>query len=656
MCGICGFFDLSDIYPAEEFLPVVRRMASRMTCRGPDEEGAWGEPEHGVAFGHRRLSIIDLTPTGRQPMESFCGRYVITLNGEIYNFGEIRNELEHLGVPFRGRSDTEVVLAAVSAWGLRKALDRFVGMFAFALWDRRERSLTLVRDRMGEKPLYYGMMGKTLIFASELKALKMHPAWRGEIDRSAVTLYLRYNYIPAPYSVYRDIYKLPPATLLKVTSADIASGAPLPAPLEYWSLRKKMELGIVEPFRGDKSEAADTLEELLSDAIKGQMVADVPLGAFLSGGIDSSTIVALMQKQCSTPIKTFTIGFHEEGYNEAKQARAVADHIGTEHTELYVSPEEAMAVIPRLPELYDEPFADSSQIPTFLVARLAREHVTVSLSGDGGDELFAGYNRHVWADNLWKKITPLPKFMRSGTGRAISKVSPERWDTLFGFVAPALPFSMRHRQPGYKLHKLAEALRHATDRESLYHSLVSQWHQPESVVLGGSEPTFGIKNPETRLEGADFVRQMQYFDMTTYLPGDILVKVDRASMGVSLESRVPFLDHRVVEFAATLPLAFKIEKKQGKQILREVLYRYVPKEIVERPKTGFGIPVAEWLRGPLRDWAEELLSPSRMRNEGILDPQPVLQKWKEHLSGTHNRDGEIWGVLMFQAWLDGDKV
>jgi asparagine synthase (glutamine-hydrolysing) len=626
-------------------------MASRLSHRGPDEEGAWAEPERGVAFGHRRLSIIDLTPTGRQPMESFCGRYVIVLNGEIYNFPELRKELERLDVPFRGRSDTEVVLAAVSVWGLRKALDRFVGMFAFALWDRGERTLTLARDRMGEKPLYYGMMGTTLLFASELKAMKAHPAWRGEIDRDALTLYLRYNYIPAPFSIYKNIFKLPPATVLQVTSSNLVSGA-LPVPNEYWSLREKMEEGIASPFRGDEREAVDRLEALLTESVKGQMIADVPLGAFLSGGIDSSTIVALMQKQSTSPVKTFTIGFSEEGYNEAVQAKAVASYLGTQHTELYVSPEEAMAVIPRLPELYDEPFADSSQIPTVLVARLAREHVTVSLSGDGGDELFAGYNRHVWADDLWKRVGSLPAFLRKSAGRTISALSPERWDALFRFGAPVLPSAMKHRQPGYKLHKLAEALRRATDRESLYLSLVSQWQEPKSVVIGGSEPFPGMMRPETKLRDADFVQQMQYFDMTTYLPGDILIKVDRAAMGVSLESRVPFLDHRIVEFAASLPIAFKIQGKQGKRILRNVLYRYVPKEIVERPKTGFGIPLGEWLRGPLREWAEELLSPEKIRKEGYLDPKPVRLTWEEHLTGVKNHDGPLWGVLMFQAWLE----
>ena len=650
MCGVCGFFDLSGMCTGDDFLSIVRRMASRLSHRGPDEEGTWAEPECGVAFGHRRLSIIDLTPTGRQPMESFCGRYVIVLNGEIYNFPELRKELERLDVPFRGRSDTEVVLAAVSVWGLRKALERFVGMFAFALWDRGERTLTLARDRMGEKPLYYGIMGQTLLFASELKAMKAHPAWRGEIDRDALTLYLRYNYIPAPYSIYRNIFKLPPAAILQVTSSDLASRA-LPVPNEYWSLREKMEEGIRSPFQGGETEAADCLETLLTESVKGQMIADVPLGAFLSGGVDSSTIVTLMQKQSTSPVKTFTIGFSEEGYNEAVQAKAVAAYLGTRHTEMYVSPEEAMAVIPRLPELYDEPFADSSQIPTFLVARLAREHVTVSLSGDGGDELFAGYNRHVWADDLWKRVGSLPAFLRKSAGRTISLLSPERWNSLFRLAAPVLSSAMKHRQPGYKLHKLAEALRRATDRESLYLSLVSQWREPESVVIGGIEPFPGIIHSEAKLQNADFVRQMQYFDMTTYLPGDILAKVDRAAMGVSLESRVPFLDHRVVEFAASLPLAFKIQGKHGKRILRNILYRYVPKEIVERPKTGFGIPLGEWLRGPLREWAEELLSPDKISKGGYLDPKPVRRTWEEHLTGVKNHDGPLWGVLMFQAWL-----
>jgi asparagine synthase (glutamine-hydrolysing) len=627
-------------------------MAASMIHRGPDEEGTWISPEQGIALGHRRLSILDLTPTGRQPMESFCGRYVIVLNGEIYNFIEIRRKLEHCGVPFRGRSDTEVALAAISTWGLEKALEHFVGMFAFALWDKENRTLFLVRDRMGEKPLYYGKAGSTLLFASELKALKQHPAWRGDIDRDALLLYLRYSYIPAPYSVYRDIFKLPPASILEVSADDLAAGVPLPLPRRYWSLRETMERGAASPFRGDEHEAADRLEELLSNAVKGQMISDVPLGAFLSGGVDSSAIVALMQRQNSLPVKTFTIGFHEAHYNEAEHAGAVAAHLGTDHTELYVSPEEAMSVIPRLPDLYDEPFADSSQIPTFLVAQLARRHVTVCLSGDAGDELFAGYNRHVWAAALWRRAAPFPKLLRRGAGSALSMVSPEAWNTLYRVSAPLLPSAMRHRHPGTKLHKLAEALRRATDRESLYSSLVSRWQEPESVVPGGREPGNTVQRPGTELEKSDFVRWMQYLDMTTYLPDDILVKTDRAAMGASLECRVPFLDHRVVEFAATLPTSFKIRGKQGKKVLRDVLYRHVPKEIVERPKTGFGIPIAEWLRGPLKEWAEHLLSPSRLHDQGFFRTQPVRRKWREHLSGTRSFEEELWSVLMFQAWLE----
>ncbi|MPM43180.1 Asparagine synthetase [glutamine-hydrolyzing] 1 [bioreactor metagenome] len=641
MCGICGFFDPSGNTIREAMLPVVGSMASRMVHRGPDEEGTWCDPEAGLALGHRRLSIIDLTPTGCQPMESFCGRYVIVFNGEIYNFMDIRRKLERESVPFRGRSDTEVVLAAVSVWGVRRTLESMVGMFAFALWDKRERRLTLARDRMGEKPLYYSLMGTTFLFASELKAMKAHPSWHWSIDRGALALFIRHNYIPAPWSIYEGVFKLPPATMLTVGAEELTRSATLPDPQEYWSLRSVMQEGIASPFAEDEEEVALRLEHLLLDSVKGQMMADVPLGAFLSGGIDSSTVVALMQSLSTRPVKTFTIGFREDKYNEAEHAKAVARHLGTDHTELYVTSEEAMSVISKLPSLYDEPFADSSQIPTYLVSQLARRHVTVSLSGDAGDELFAGYGRYMTANARWEKLQRLPALLRKGIGQLFSGVSVERWEAILN---PILG-----ERCGIKAQKLFEILADGTP-ERFYRVLVSQWNAPSTFVIGGNEPLTALTDESNALPGADFFRRMQYLDMLSYLPDDILVKVDRAAMGVSLESRVPFLDYRVVEFAARLPLAMKVEGNTGKRVLRKVLYKYVPKELLERPKMGFGVPVAEWLRGPLREWANDLLDPAKMKQESWLNSESVQGKWKAHLTGKADWSGLLWSILMFQAW------
>lgn len=642
MCGICGFLDPSGNTTDDALLPVVGTMSSRLTHRGPDEGGTWCDPEAGLALGHRRLSIIDLTTTGRQPMESFCGRYVIVLNGEIYNFLDIRTELEREGVPFRGRSDTEVVLAAVSVWGVRRALERMVGMFAFALWDKRERTLTLARDRMGEKPLYYSLMGTTFLFGSELKAMKAHPSWHGTIDRGALALFIRHNYIPAPWSIYEGVFKLPPATMLTVGAEGHSNSLPLPAPQEYWSLRRVMEEGIATPFSEDEEEIALRLEDLLLNSVKGQMMADVPLGAFLSGGIDSSTVVAMMQSLSGRPVKTFTIGFHEDKYNEAEYAKAVARHLGTDHTELYVTSEEAMSVIPKLPALYDEPFADSSQIPTYLVSQLARQHVTVSLSGDAGDELFAGYGRYMTANTRWETLRRLPAPLRKGMGRLFSGVSPERWERIL--------YPLLGERGGIKAQKLSEALTDSSP-ERFYRISVSHWNVPSTFVIGGNEPLTALTDESNTLPRADFIRRIQYLDMLSYLPDDILVKVDRAAMGVSLESRVPFLDHRLVEFAARLPLAMKVEGNTGKRTLRKVLYKYVPKELLERPKMGFGVPVAEWLRGPLREWANDLLDPAKMRRDNYLHPESVQRKWRAHLAGKANWSGLLWNFLMFQAWL-----
>jgi asparagine synthase (glutamine-hydrolysing) len=629
-------------------------MEATLAHRGPDDGGVWADAEAGVGLAHRRLAIVDLSQEGHQPMRSADGRYVISFNGEIYNFTALRRELEGLGHTFRGHSDTEVMLAGFSEWGVEAAVKKFVGMFAFALWDARERVLHLCRDRVGEKPLYYGWAGGAFLFGSELKSLRAHPEWRGEVDRDALVLLLRYNYVPAPYSIYKGVYKLPPGTILSISPDSVSrNGANRPKP--YWSARQAAEDGLRRPFEGSDAEAVAQLEELLGEVLAGQMVADVPLGAFLSGGIDSSLVVALMQAQSNQPVKTFTIGFHEETYNEAEFAKAVARHLRTDHTELYVTPKEAMDVIPRLPALYDEPFADSSQIPTFLVSELTRRRVTVSLSGDGGDELFGGYNRYFWSRRIWNKIGWVPRGLRKAAARGVVSVSPAAWDATFQGLGPILPGRFRQTIPGDRMHKLAGAL--AVERpEAMYRYFVSTWKTPAELVLGATEPPTTLSAESEWPALPDFVERMMYLDLMTYLPDDILVKVDRAAMGVSLETRVPYLDHRVVEFAWRLPLALKIRGGKGKWLLRQVLYKHVPRELIERPKTGFGVPVDLWLRGPLKEWAEALLDEGRLRREGFFEPGPIRQKWAEHLSGGRNWQYYLWSVLMFQAWLEANPA
>jgi asparagine synthase (glutamine-hydrolysing) len=650
MCGITGFWDISRELNDDRLNHISRAMTDTLLHRGPDDGGVWSDQEVGLSLGHRRLAIVDLSPQGHQPMTSAEGRYVIVFNGEIYNFLELQHELKSLGHRFRGHSDTEVMLAAVQQWGLDRALERFNGMFAFALWDRQERVLHLARDRFGEKPLYYGWVGNTLLFASELKALKAHPAFRGEVNRDALTLYLRYCYLPAPYSIYQDIYKLSPGTVLSWNG----SHQHRPSPIPYWSAKDIAERGVAAPFRGSDADAVEQLDELLQDAIGLRMVADVPLGAFLSGGIDSSTIVALMQAQSSRPVKTFTIGFNEENYNEAKHAKAVAKHIGTDHTELYVTPEDALAVIPKLPSLYDEPFADVSQIPTFLVSQLAKQDVTVSLSGDAGDELFGGYNRYLLGRKIWKMLEPMPFPLRKRVSRQLGTLPPGFWNRSKGALQglfPNLPIkSLSNTQLQSSIDLLA-----MPNAEAIYTKLVSHWKDPGAVVLRGSEPLTLPTDPRKWANLSSFTDHMMYADTMTYLPDDILVKVDRASMGVSLESRVPFLDHRLMEFAWQLPPSMKIRNGQGKWLLRQVLYKHVPRELIDRPKTGFGIPLDSWLRGPLRDWGESLLNEHRLKDEGFFDPAPIREKWKQHLEGTGNFEHSLWDILMFQAWVDENR-
>ena len=650
MCGIAGFFQSNPHSSSQELQEIALRMAGTLRHRGPDDGGVWVDADAGIALGMRRLAILDLSEAGHQPMHSPSGRYVIVYNGEIYNCEEVRRDLqrEDPNLRFRGHSDTEVMLAAFERWGILESLRRFNGMFAFGLWDRETRALTLARDRFGEKPLYYSIAGGRLLFGSELKALRAHPEFSAEIDRDSLALYLRHNCVPAPYSIYAGVRKLPPANLLTISAARFEA-----TPQPYWSFREIAEAGVADAFKGTEQEAIEELDRLLQDAVKIRMYSDVPLGAFLSGGIDSSTVVSLMQAQSTIPVRTFSIGSQESAYNEASEAAQVAAHLRTDHTELYVTPKEAMEVVPLLPAIYDEPFADSSQIPTFLVSQLARRQVTVSLSGDGGDEIFGGYNRHTWVGPLWSKLEPFPPALRKLGAAGITSLSPESWNSLFRTFDSALPQGWRQRLPGDKLHKLAAAMA-SRDPDAMYYQLASHWSSPADVVLDSQEPITLLTNGH-RPHLPTPAEQMMYLDTVTYLPDDILVKLDRATMAVSLEGRIPFLDHRVAEFAWRLPLSMRVREREGKWILRQVLYRYVPRELVERPKTGFGIPLDSWLRGPLRDWAETLLAEDRLRREGFFDPAPIRRLWQELLAEKGSWQYHLWDVLMFQAWLEENR-
>lgn len=655
MCGLVGYLTPSSWAHHEAAPALLARMADTIMHRGPDSDGHWLDAEAGIALGHRRLAIVDLSAAGAQPMQSASGRYVIAFNGEIYNHLELRADLEKAGdaPAWRGHADTETLLAGFDAWGVRATLERCIGMFAFALWDKKEQTLTLARDRLGEKPLYYGWQGSgdpaVFLFGSELKALHAHPAFQAGVDRVALALYLRHMTVPGGHSIYQGIHKLPPGSLLTVSRA-----APQPVIRAYWSGTKAAVRGVAQPFSGTAQEAVDALETLLKDAVRQQMMADVPLGAFLSGGVDSSTIVALMQTQSERPVKTFTIGFNEEAFNEAEHAKAVARHLGTDHTELYVTPQQAMDVISRLPSLYDEPFADSSQIPAYLVSQLARRHVKVSLSGDAGDELFCGYQRYIGTENLWRRLSSIPIPLRHVAANLVRTVPPAALNALGRCVGSA----PRWARFGDRLHKGAEIVG-SSSLEDLYRGMVSNWHDPASIVIGGQEPYTILTGLRPELKGLSNIERLMVLDLLTYLPDDILTKVDRAAMGVSLETRVPLLDHRVVEFAWSLPLQYKLRPEGSSVItkwaLRQVLYRHVPKSLIERPKMGFGVPIESWLRGPLRAWAEDLLDESRLRQEGFFHPEPIRKKWKEHLSGERNWQHQIWATLMFQAWLDDQK-
>lgn len=645
MCGFVGYWEAGGQIEAKD---CIKSMALQIRHRGPNAEGYWENEHLKLKFAHRRLSIQDLSESGAQPMISASGRYVITFNGEIYNFRELREELARSGYQFRGHSDTEVMLASFEKWGPEEAVSRFSGMFAFALCDLHRKELYLVRDRLGEKPIYYGWQGATFLFGSELKAFKPHYNWRGDIDRDALTLLVRHNYIPAPHTIYKDIRKLEPASILRINLAVGASSLEIE---RYWKL---------EGFYSASAETmplanrVEKLEGLLRAAVRRQMVADVPLGAFLSGGVDSSTVVALMQDQTTDPVRTFSIGFEEEEFNEAEHAKAVANHLGTCHTELYVTPRQALDVIPRLPELYDEPFADSSQIPTYLVCEMTRRHVTVALSGDGGDELFCGYDRFFsyersWRRHIEEKRTPL------GRARGLVLKMP------IGMTAGAAKIlfsSQRQLSTETVMEKVRKyrVLRECSSLQSFYRAGISYWFEPERLVLQATEPTSIYRDFPAHRFARDSYSEMMLLDSLSYLPDDILVKVDRAAMACGLETRVPFLDVGVVEYAASIPAAENIVGQSGKQLIKNILHRYVPRELVERPKKGFAVPLASWLRGPLREWAEALLEPMRLGNEGYFHAGAVRHKWMEHLTGKADHSFHLWGVLCFQAWLEYQKA
>ena len=662
MCGITGYIDSKGCPDPEMMISIVQKMTSSIRHRGPDDAGTWIERESGLALGHRRLSIIELSSLGKQPMMSSSGRYIIVYNGEVYNFQALREELAGRGHAFANASDTAVILAAIEEWGPQKAVERFVGMFAFALWDRTEKRLFLVRDRMGIKPLYYGWAGSVFLFGSELKALRAHPAWQGEIDRDNLLLYLRHNYVPHPYTIFKGIYTLPPGTMLPMTPY----GTPVPSfspfsdeveqgfacqPQTWWSTKNVYEHGYRAVFEGSAAEAVTHLEDRLVSAVQCRMISDVPIGAFLSGGVDSSMVVALMQSQSRRPVRTFTVGFFEDLYNEAPYARAISEHLGTDHTELYVTPDEAMAVIPNLPDLYDEPFADSSQIPTFMISALARQHVTVSLSGDGGDELFGGYIRYEQAPRLWSKLKCLPYPLRLLGQKFLTCVSLNTWERMFKILRPLLPKTFQGRIPGDSIYKGAEILS-ATSPHQLYRFLISQFKDPCLCGNGLTEPPEYFSQGQRHVEIDDLTKWMMFTDLVTYHPDDILVKVDRASMGIGLETRVPLIDHRVVEFAATLPSGLLYRDGKNKWLLRQLLYKYVPPRLIERPKKGFSIPIGSWLKGPLKEWAADLLNEHRLKQDGLLEPRPILQMWREHLAGTRDWQYRLWVVLMFQAWRE----
>jgi asparagine synthase (glutamine-hydrolysing) len=644
MCGFAGFLDKGLIsYDPEAILSA---MGDSISHRGPDDCGEWFDSAFNLGLSHRRLSVLDISLAGHQPMNSLSGRFVLVYNGEIYNHLELRKLLKQgsSSTKFKGNSDTETLLCCFETWGIEATVKCLRGMFAFSVWDNQKKSLVLVRDRAGEKPLYYGWQNNVFLFGSDLKALKQHPKFNAEINRGSISLLLRHNCIPAPHSIYKDIFKLEPGNMLEITLSSRKSKK-----WSYWSLKDVVSN---PKFKGTADEAVSKLENLALDAVKSQMLSDVPIGAFLSGGVDSSAVASLMQSQSFNPIKTFSIGFNEQKYNEAEYAKKIAKHLGAEHTELYISSKDAMNVIPKLSELYSEPFSDSSQIPTFLLSELAKKDVTVSLSGDAGDELFCGYNRYMLTNRLWKYISILPKHMRSSMAKVMMSIPIKKWDDVSAFI----PGARNLHDFGGKIHKGASVLE-SKSIDELYLGLVSHFINPESFVINGVEPLTSLtsKNKIKSIERLNNVEKMMALDFLTYLPDDILTKVDRASMGVSLEARVPFLDHRIIEFAWSLPLSIKIRGGNSKWPLRHLLNKYVPKELIDRPKMGFSMPVDLWLRGPLRNWAEELLNEDRLSREGYFHSELVGKMWNEHILGKNNWQHQLWSILMFQAWLENEN-
>jgi len=635
MCGVTGFLNRGALQTEENLHGLAHQMNETILHRGPDAGDIWVDPQAQVALAHRRLSIQDLSPAGAQPMASHCGRYVMVYNGEVYNKTEI---MAGLSRNWRGHSDTEAILESFAQRGLEATLQKLIGMFVIALWDKEENTLYLVRDRLGIKPLYWGLHNNVFMFGSELKALCAHPAFKKDIDRNALASFMRHNYVPGPYSIYQNVEKLQPGYYLTLRHGQ----APVTQP--YWQLEEVIDKA--GTWQGSPQEAVDALDDLLSDAVNQRLLSDVPLGAFLSGGVDSSTVAALMQKNASSPVRTFSIGFHEEGYNEAQHAAAVARHLGTDHTELYVSPEEARSVIPQMADYYDEPFSDSSQIPTFLLSQMTKKHVTVALSGDGGDELFCGYTRYFTARKYGNLIFNQPRLLRQLASSTIGMLSPQTWDRLGAII----PESKRPTLLGDKLYKLAGVL--SGDRNDFYRRLISHWEDPDTLVRDGAEYKGLVWQDKSHHCDSDFTDHMQYLDTKTYLPDDILTKVDRASMAVALEARVPLLDHRVVEFAWQLPQNLKFRDSQGKWVLRQVLNRYIPLEMIDRPKMGFGVPIDDWLRGPLKEWASDLLCEDEINKHGLLNPAPVQEKWQEHLSGKRNWQYHLWDILMLQSWCN----
>ena len=637
MCGIAGY--IGQIPNSSNCLDAMVR---EIHHRGPNDRGIWKNDEAGIGLAHARLSILDLSSAGHQPMHSASKNFVIVFNGEIYNHKNLRSELDsHSHINWSGHSDTETLLAAIECWGLEKTLKKTKGMFAIALWDKRSEKLSLACDRIGEKPVYYGWVKGHFVFASELKAIKKFPNFKNPIDRNSLALFLRFNSIPAPHSIYQDIYKVEAGQIIQIQaeSKQIQKH-------NYWSVEEVYKKGSLSPFSGSPEEAVNQLNKLLKSAISSQMQSDVPLGAFLSGGIDSSTVVALMQSQSNHKVNTFTIGFNDKEFNEAKHAEMVAQHIGTNHFDMYVSDNDALNIIPDLPNIYDEPFGDSSQIPTYLVSKFAKQKVTVALSGDAGDELFGGYNRYVFAERMFSKVVKTPKLVRQLMSTTIFSIREERWHNLLNGL-----LSKRFANTGNKLYKAANALSAKSIRD-LHFKLVSQIENPSEWLIGSDEYKTALNDDVERFTELNSIEQMMAYDLITYLPADILTKVDRAAMAVSLETRVPFLDTDIIKFSASLPLNLKIRDGATKWVLREVLYKYVPKDLIERPKMGFGVPLAQWLRGPLKDWAESLLDEKRLHQEGFFDVEFVRNKWSEHLSGKRNWHHQLWNVLMFQAWLE----